>query len=126
MKFVSPGGAVKSMVVPVMLTVPAWAADGNESKTSASNVHSVPRLIDVKHLGNDRVIGAWLVDGFIVDPGPESCVQTLLAELGDERPRGLLLTHIHFDHAGATGVLVDRWPDLQVYVHERGAPHMVD
>ena len=41
-------------------------------------------------------------------------------------PRALLLTHIHFDHAGATGALVRRWPDLPVYVHERGAPHMVD
>jgi len=86
----------------------------------------VPRLIDVKHLGNDRVIGAWLVDGLIIDPGPESCVDTLLAELGDEKPRGLLLTHIHFDHAGAAGRLVERWPDVPVWVHEVGAPHMAD
>ncbi|HEX4718165.1 MAG TPA: MBL fold metallo-hydrolase [Thermoleophilaceae bacterium] len=84
------------------------------------------RLIDVKHQGRDRVIGSWLVDGLLIDPGPESSVDTLLTELGDERPRGLLLTHIHFDHAGATGVLVERWPDLPVYVHEVGAPHMAD
>jgi glyoxylase-like metal-dependent hydrolase (beta-lactamase superfamily II) len=89
-------------------------------------VTRVPRLIDVKHLGLDRVIGSWLVDGVLVDPGPESSVETLLAELGDERPRALLLTHIHFDHAGATGALVERWPDLRVYVHERGAPHMAN
>ena len=44
--------------------------------------------------------------------------------LGGERPKALLLTHIHFDHAGAAGALVRRWPDLEVYVHERGAPHM--
>jgi glyoxylase-like metal-dependent hydrolase (beta-lactamase superfamily II) len=86
----------------------------------------VPRLIDVKHLGRDRVIGSWLVDGYLIDPGPESSVDTLIAELGDERPRALLLTHIHFDHAGASGALVERWPGLPVYVHERGAPHMVD
>jgi glyoxylase-like metal-dependent hydrolase (beta-lactamase superfamily II) len=89
-------------------------------------VTRVPRLIDVKHLGRDRVIGSWLVDGFVIDPGPESAVQNLLAGLGDERPRGLLLTHIHFDHAGASGALVERWPDLPVYVHERGARHMAD
>ena len=89
-------------------------------------MRGVPRLIDVKHLGHDRVIGAWLVDGFLVDPGPESCVNTLLSELGDEKPRGLLLTHIHFDHAGASGRVLERWPDLPVYVHERGAPHMAD
>jgi len=83
-------------------------------------------LIDVKHQGLDRVIGSWLVDGVLIDPGPESTITTLLAELGDARPRALLLTHIHFDHAGATGALVDRWPDMRVYVHERGARHMVD
>ncbi|MEA2492553.1 MAG: hypothetical protein QOJ29_464 [Thermoleophilaceae bacterium] len=86
----------------------------------------VPRLIDVMHLGQDRVIGSWLVDGWLIDPGPESCVKTLLAELGDDVPRGLLLTHIHFDHAGASGRLLERWPDLPVYVHERGARHLAD
>ena len=38
----------------------------------------------------------------------------------------LLLTHIHLDHAGATGSLVRENPALRVYVHERGAPHLVD
>jgi glyoxylase-like metal-dependent hydrolase (beta-lactamase superfamily II) len=42
------------------------------------------------------------------------------------RPQALLLTHIHLDHAGASGSLVTQWPDLQVYVHERGAPHLAD
>ena len=41
-------------------------------------------------------------------------------------PRALLLTHIHLDHSGATGVLCRRYPNLQVYVHELGAPHLVD
>src|SRR3954453_17219198 len=89
-------------------------------------VTGVPRLIDVKHLGLDRVIGSWLVDGMLIDPGPESSVDTLLEGLAGEEPRALLLTHIHFDHAGATGRLVERWPELPVYVHERGARHMVD
>ncbi|MGH2928812.1 MAG: MBL fold metallo-hydrolase, partial [Solirubrobacteraceae bacterium] len=84
------------------------------------------RIIDLMHLGRARVIGCWQVDGVLIDPGPSSCLDTLLAALGDQRPRALLLTHIHLDHAGATGSLVARWPDLRVYVHERGAPHMVD
>jgi glyoxylase-like metal-dependent hydrolase (beta-lactamase superfamily II) len=49
-----------------------------------------------------------------------------LAALDGERPRAILLTHIHLDHAAATGALVRRWPELEVYVHERGAPHLVD
>ncbi len=38
----------------------------------------------------------------------------------------MLLTHIHLDHAAATGALVRRWPELEVYVHERGARHLID
>lgn len=84
------------------------------------------RVIDVMHLGRPHVIGCWEVDGVLVDPGPESSLPTLLEALGDARPRALLLTHIHLDHAAATGALVRRWPDLEVYVHERGAPHLID
>jgi glyoxylase-like metal-dependent hydrolase (beta-lactamase superfamily II) len=84
------------------------------------------RLIDLLHLGTERVIGCWQVDDVLIDPGPASCLVTLLDALGDERPRALLLTHIHLDHAGAAGSLVERWPDLEVYVHERGAPHLMD
>jgi glyoxylase-like metal-dependent hydrolase (beta-lactamase superfamily II) len=78
------------------------------------------------HLGRDRVICAYEVNGLIIDPGPGSCVETLLEQLGPAKPRALLLTHIHLDHAGASGVLCRRFPDLRVYVHEVGAPHLVD
>jgi glyoxylase-like metal-dependent hydrolase (beta-lactamase superfamily II) len=84
------------------------------------------KLIDVNHLGRPSVIGSWLVDDVIVDPGPTSCLDTLLAGIGEVEPRALLLTHIHLDHAGASGSLVERWPHLEVYVHEIGAPHMAD
>ena len=78
------------------------------------------------HLGRDRVICAYEVHGVIVDPGPASSLETLLDGLGSTTPRALLLTHIHLDHAGASGLLCRRFPDLQVYVHEVGAPHLVD
>ena len=51
---------------------------------------------------------------------------TLLEALDGQTPRALLLTHIHLDHAGASGALVRHFPDLEVYVHDRGAPHLVD
>lgn len=83
-------------------------------------------LVDTMHLGHDRVIGAWEVrPGVIVDPGPGSTVENLLAGLESE-PKKLLLTHIHLDHAGASGVLARRFADLQVFVHEVGAPHVID
>jgi glyoxylase-like metal-dependent hydrolase (beta-lactamase superfamily II) len=84
------------------------------------------RVIDVMHLGRPHVIGCWEVDGALVDPGPQSSMDTLLEAIGDEQPRAIVLTHIHLDHAAATGALVRRWPDLEVYVHERGAPHLID
>jgi glyoxylase-like metal-dependent hydrolase (beta-lactamase superfamily II) len=84
------------------------------------------REIDVLHMGLEKVICCWEVDGVLVDPGPQSTEHTLLKALAGEKPRALLLTHIHFDHAGAAGSLVRRWPDLPVYVHERGAPHLAD
>jgi glyoxylase-like metal-dependent hydrolase (beta-lactamase superfamily II) len=83
------------------------------------------RVIDVKHLGVERVIGCWQVDDVLIDPGPSSCLATLLDAL-PAPPRALLLTHIHLDHAGASGSLVERWPELEIYVHERGVPHLVD
>jgi len=85
------------------------------------------REIDVNHMGRERVICCYeLGDGVIIDPGPQSSERTLIEALGGEAPRAIVLTHIHLDHAGATGSLVRRWPDTPVYVHERGAPHLLD
>ena len=94
----------------------------------------VAELIDVKHGGIPEVIGIYLIEGpepAIVDCGPASSLEGLLDgieacgyELADIRH--LLLTHIHPDHAGASGALVARHPALQVHVHEIGAPHVVD
>jgi glyoxylase-like metal-dependent hydrolase (beta-lactamase superfamily II) len=94
-----------------------------------------PAPIDLRYLGADRVIGAYLLDTddgpALFECGPSSCIDALLAgllerglALGDIRH--LLLSHIHLDHAGAAGVLVRRHPALQVHVSEVGAPHLVD
>lgn len=85
-----------------------------------------PRVIDLRHLGTPGAVACFAIDDVIVDPGPESTVDALLTGLGGEVPRAILLTHIHFDHAGAAGALVERWPGVEVWVHERGAPHVVD
>lgn len=92
-------------------------------------------FIDLRFLGMKRVIGAAILDGpsglTVIDPGPTSCLPALengLAELGRrlEDVKTILLTHIHLDHAGATGTLLQRLPNAVAYVHERGAPHMID
>jgi glyoxylase-like metal-dependent hydrolase (beta-lactamase superfamily II) len=91
--------------------------------------------IDLNWTGRPKSVAALLIESAgaaaIIDPGPQSTVETLRARL---RERGhefralhsVLLTHIHLDHAGATGTLFRENPDLKVYVHSFGAPHMAD
>jgi glyoxylase-like metal-dependent hydrolase (beta-lactamase superfamily II) len=89
-------------------------------------VTALAQEIDDLHLGRPHVVCCHRVGDVLIDPGPQSCEETLVAALGERVPRAILLTHIHLDHAGVTGALVRRWPHLQVAVHERGARHMVD
>ena len=84
------------------------------------------RQIDVRHEGIEQVICCYALDDVIVDPGPTSTIDTLLEALGDEPPAHVLLTHVHLDHAGAAGTLARRWPDAEIWVHERGARHVID
>jgi glyoxylase-like metal-dependent hydrolase (beta-lactamase superfamily II) len=91
--------------------------------------------LDMNWTGRPHSIAAALLESgkhhAIVDPGPASTLETLRTQL---HARGLsiadleavLLTHIHLDHAGATGSMVRENPDLRVYVHSKGAPHVVD
>jgi glyoxylase-like metal-dependent hydrolase (beta-lactamase superfamily II) len=92
-------------------------------------------VLDTNWVGHPKSIAAALLESddhyAIVDPGPESTLATLREQL---RSNGIevtdldaiLLTHIHLDHAGATGALVRENPRLAVYVHGKGAQHMVD
>jgi len=85
--------------------------------------------------GRPHTIAAALLesDGHrsIVDPGPGSTLETFHQKLqthglGVRDLDAILLTHIHLDHAGATGALVLENPRLAVYVHKNGAPHMIE
>jgi glyoxylase-like metal-dependent hydrolase (beta-lactamase superfamily II) len=91
--------------------------------------------IDLVWTGHPRSIASALLlsenSAALVDPGPASTVANLRNALEQHGVkisdlRAILLTHIHLDHAGATGKLVRENPRLKVYVHSRGANHMVD
>ncbi|MDT0631996.1 MBL fold metallo-hydrolase [Rubrivirga litoralis] len=90
------------------------------------------RALDLPFLGAERVLacGVVPVEGGValVDPGPSTVLPALedgLGALGHGLGdvRALLLTHIHLDHAGATGTLVRRL-GVPVWVHEVGARHL--
>jgi len=92
-------------------------------------------ILDLHFLGIPESIGPVLLhsDGqlALIDCGPSSCLAYLRAELSSRGIsvadlNAILLTHIHLDHAGAAGTLVRENPNLQVYVHELGAPHMAN
>jgi glyoxylase-like metal-dependent hydrolase (beta-lactamase superfamily II) len=92
-------------------------------------------LVDVNWTGRPQSIAAVLLESdgqrAIVDPGPDSTLATLREQLASHGIAvadldAILLTHIHLDHAGATGSLVQENPRVAVYVHELGAPHMID
>jgi glyoxylase-like metal-dependent hydrolase (beta-lactamase superfamily II) len=91
--------------------------------------------IDLHHRGAERVIGCYLLDTedgpALFDCGPTTAIPALKAGLNEHGlqlsdVRHLLLSHIHLDHAGATGMLVREHPDLHVHVSEVGAPHLID
>jgi glyoxylase-like metal-dependent hydrolase (beta-lactamase superfamily II) len=89
--------------------------------------------VDVRFLGVPRIIATAVLHGpggvALLDPGPTSTLPTLKASLAAagisvSDITAIVLTHIHLDHAGATGTLVGENSAIRVYVHEQGAPHM--
>jgi len=91
--------------------------------------------VDLHWAGHPRSIASALLRSddcvVLVDPGPSSTIPKVREQLAAHGLRisdldALLLTHIHLDHAGASGSLVRENPRLRVYVHSKGAPHMAD
>lgn len=92
-------------------------------------------VLDTCYQGERGVIASYLLTGRaglgLVDVGSGASVEQVLAGV---RAAGfdphdiqhLVLTHVHLDHAGATGTLTRLLPHAQVYVHRIGAPHLID
>jgi glyoxylase-like metal-dependent hydrolase (beta-lactamase superfamily II) len=92
-------------------------------------------IIDLDFMGTESIIASFLLMGegtaAIVETGPTSCIERLMRGLKDngvapEAVDQVFLTHIHLDHSGATGNLMDLLPNATFYVHEVGYPHLVD
>ena len=91
--------------------------------------------IDLGFMDTEEISASFLLTGegtaAIVETGPTTCFENLMRGL-EERGvapgdvEKVLLTHVHLDHAGASGHLVELLPNATFYVHEVGYPHMVD
>ena len=104
------------------------------------------KVSPVEDLGH----GIYCVDAGYVSPGVACCylliedgevaiIETGTAHSADgiaealaylavpnEAVRYIIPTHVHLDHAGGAGLLMQRYPDAELIIHPRGARHMID
>jgi len=104
---------------PVVLALTDYGA----GIAAVDTQHLRPRL-DASHLLIERGRAAF------VDTGTSHAVPHLHAALaarglGRDAVDWVFLTHIHLDHAGGAGALLETLPNARVVVHPRGAPHLV-
>lgn len=95
-----------------------------------------PGVLEIDTLlgGWERVTAGFLIEGaapVLVETGSQSSVEVLLGELaslgvGPSDLAGIVVTHIHLDHAGGVGDVARAFPRATVHVHERGARHLAD
>lgn len=116
-------------------------ADPDKRRSAAPAERPPPRsapesletvVIDALMHGEEEKMGACLIPGIrpaLIDPGPANTAENVagaLGALGVTRLDSIVLTHIHFDHAGGAGHLAKRFPEATVYIHSRVARHLAD
>ncbi len=113
-------------------------ANGHEAGDAepAPPVAIAPGVLQIDTLlgGWERVTAGYLLEGpapVLIETGSQSSVPVLLASLdrlglGPTDLAGVIVTHIHLDHAGGVGDVARAFPDATVYVHEKGARHLAD
>lgn len=82
----------------------------------------------------ERMTAGYLIEGtepILIETGAQSSAPVVLETLaglglGPRDLRGVVVTHIHLDHAGAVGDVAAAFPNATVYVHEKGARHLAD
>lgn len=91
-------------------------------------------LIDAEAFGSRELVALYLISGerlVLVDAGAANWAHTILGSISKSGLdvsdiSDIILTHIHLDHAGASGFLANKLPKARVWVHERGARHIVN
>jgi len=115
----------KSNILPLKLVIPGLTQ-------YQPNLYLVD--LDLPQLeGFREFISCWIYRSdeitFVVDPGPSSTIPVLinaLERLHIEHLDFILLTHIHLDHGGGTGHLLEKFSDVKINCHSKGIPHLID
>lgn len=88
--------------------------------------------LDQPREGFRYFISSWVLrekgGATLIDPGPRSTIPVLkeaLRRLGITKIAYILLSHIHIDHAGGAGLLMDDYPGAKVVCHPKGITHVV-
>jgi len=98
-------------------------------------IHNHLYLIDLKPVGIENFIASYVLKGAnaaaIIETGPTCSIPKLLSglqEIGiaNEDVNYVAVSHIHIDHAGGAGTLLQHLPNAKLLVHAKGAPHMVN
>jgi len=93
------------------------------------------QVLDLDFRDTEGLVAAYLLpeeDGWaLIETGPSTCREPLLrglarAGVAPNEVRHVLVTHIHLDHAGGMGAVVDAFPHATFYAHELGVPHLID
>jgi len=90
--------------------------------------------IDTRLGGWEHVTAGYLIEGpapVLVETGSQTSLDVVLdglrsRGLGPADLAGVVVTHVHLDHAGAVGDVAAAFPEATVYVHEKGARHLAD
>lgn len=107
-----------------MVNVVPGTIELGDGITAIDTDHLRP-LFDASHLILENRRAAF------VDTGANSSVPLLLAALEQKDidvadVDYVFLTHVHLDHAGGAGLLMQALPNASAVLHPRGAPHMID
>ncbi len=90
-------------------------------------------LVDLKPMGIEKFIASYVLTGnktMIVETGPTTSIKNLLTGLDEigiknDEVDYVAVSHIHIDHAGGAGTLLEHLPNARLLVHAKGAPHLV-
>jgi len=91
-------------------------------------------IIDLKPTGVENFIASYVLKGekktAIIETGPTCSIPNLLTgleEIGAKKEDidYIMVSHIHIDHGGGAGTLMQHLPNAKLVVHPRGAPHII-